>query len=61
MKYKKLFSTILLSAALSLQASAYTVTTVAEEPRWQIDWSYNQTRPDWQEPAAERQGYWSTG
>ena len=59
MKYKKLFSTILLSAALSLQASAYTVTTVAEEPQWQIDWSYNQTRPDWQEPAAENFENWT--
>ena len=59
MKYKKLYSTILLSAALSLQASAYTVTTVAEEPQWQIDWSYNQTRPDWQEPAAENFENWT--
>ena len=42
----------LLSAALSLQASAYTVTHVAEAPQWQIDWSYNQPRPDWQEPSA---------
>ena len=42
----------LLSAALSLQVSAYTVTHVAEAPQWQIDWSYNQPRPDWQEPSA---------
>jgi hypothetical protein len=41
----------LLSAALSLQVSAYTVTHVAEAPQWQIDWSYNQPRPDWQEPS----------
>lgn len=59
MNYKKLFSTILLSAALSLQASAYTVTTVAEAPQWQIDWSYNQTRPDWQEPVAENFENWT--
>jgi hypothetical protein len=47
-----MFCTLLLSAALSLQASAYTVTHVAEAPQWQIDWSYNQPRPDWQEPSA---------
>ena len=52
MNYKKMFCTVLLSAALSLQVSAYTVTHVAEAPQWQIDWSYNQPRPDWQEPSA---------
>ncbi len=52
MNYKKMFCTVLLSAVLSLQASAYTVTHVAEAPQWQIDWSYNQPRPDWQEPSA---------
>jgi len=43
---------LVLSAALSLQASAYTVTPVTEAPQWQVDWSYNQERPDWQEPDA---------
>ena len=52
MNYKKMFCTLLLSAVLSLQVSAYTVTHVAEAPQWQIDWSYNQPRPDWQEPSA---------
>ena len=52
MNYKKLFSMVVLSALLSLQASAYTVTPVAEAPQWQVDWSYNQERPDWQEPDA---------
>ncbi len=52
MNYKKLFSTMFLSAALALPASAYTVTTVEEKPQWQIDWSYNQERPAWQEPDA---------
>ena len=52
MNYKKMFCTVLLSAVLSLQVSAYTVTHVAEAPQWQIDWSYNQPRPDWQEPSA---------
>lgn len=59
MKYKKLFSTILLLAALALQANAYTVTTVDEAPQWQIDWSYNQGRPDWQEPAAGNFENWT--
>ena len=36
----------------AMQASAYTVTTVAEAPQWQIDWSGNEVRPDWQEPDA---------
>ena len=52
MNYKKLFSTVVLSALLSLQVSAYTVTPVTEAPQWQVDWSYNQERPDWQEPDA---------
>lgn len=59
MKYKRLISVMLLSAALALQASAYTVTTVSEKPQWQMDWSYNQTRPDWQEPAAENFENWT--
>lgn len=59
MKYKRLISVLLLSAALALQASAYTVTTVTEKPQWQIDWSYNQTRPNWQEPAAENFENWT--
>ena len=52
MNYKKFFGTLFLSAALSLPASAYTVTPVAEAPQWHTDWSYNQPRPDWQEPDA---------
>lgn len=59
MKYLKLFSTMLLSLALALQASAYTVTTVDGVPEWQIDWSYNQERPDWQEPASENFENWT--
>ena len=59
MKYKKLFSTVLLLAALALQASAYTVTPADEAPQWQIDWSYNQERPDWQEPASENYENWT--
>lgn len=52
MKYKILLSTILLSAALALQASAYNVVTADEAPQWKVDWSGNQARPDWQEPDA---------
>ena len=49
---KKTLITMLLAASLSLDASAYKVTHVAEAPQWQVDWSYNQERPDWQEPDA---------
>ena len=49
---KKTISTMLLAAAFSLEASAYQVTHVAEAPQWRVDWSYNQERPDWQEPDA---------
>ena len=52
MNYKKLLSAVFLSAALTLQTAAYTVTPVDEAPQWQIDWSGNETRPDWQEPNA---------
>ena len=50
---------LLLSVALALQASAYTVTTVEEAPEWQIDWSNNQTLPDWQEPDAGKFENWT--
>ena len=49
---KKTLITMLLAAALSLEAYAYQVTHVAEAPQWRVDWSYNQERPDWQEPDA---------
>ena len=49
---KKTISTMLLAAAFSLEVSAYQVTHVDEAPQWQVDWSYNQERPDWQEPLA---------
>ncbi len=29
----------------------YTVSTAQEAPQWQIDWSYNQQRPDWKNTA----------
>jgi len=52
MNYKKLFSALLLSVAVALQAAAYTVTPVDVAPQWKIDWSYNHSRPDWHEPDA---------
>ena len=54
-----LLLTMLLSAAMALQASAYTVTPADEVPQWQVDWSYTQERPDWQEPAAENYENWT--
>ena len=54
-----LLFTLLLSAALTLQANAYTVTTVAEAPQWQIDWSGNQARPDWTEPDGSLYENWT--
>ena len=52
MNFKKIFSTVLLLASLSLNVAASTEISVGEAPKWQIDWSYNQARPDWQEPNA---------
>ena len=54
-----LLLTMLLSAAMALPASAYTVTPADEVPQWQVDWSYTQERPDWQEPAAENYENWT--
>lgn len=48
-----------LLVALTLQASAYTVTTADEAPAWQVDWSYNQARPDWTEPDGSTFENWS--
>ncbi|MBQ7443879.1 MAG: dockerin type I repeat-containing protein [Bacteroidaceae bacterium] len=52
MNYKKLLSTALLAAAFATHAAAYTVTPAEQAPQWQIDWRYNQQRPEWQEPQA---------
>ena len=52
MNYKRLLSTALLTVALALQATAYTVTPVEGAPQWQIDWSADLPRPEWQEPDA---------
>ncbi|MBR1447709.1 MAG: hypothetical protein IJ588_03050 [Prevotella sp.] len=55
-----LYSTAILLASLTLGAcssdddepSGYSVETVSEAPVWQVDYSGNESRPDWQEPNA---------
>ncbi len=71
MKHSIFLSTIILLASLTLGACSkddddtdnepkgYTVTNVAEEPNWQVDWTYNQSRPDWQEPVASDYENWT--
>ena len=39
--------------------SGYTVETVSQTPTWQIDWSANDARPDWQEPSASDFDNWT--
>lgn len=38
---------------------AYTETFVNEAPKWQIDWSNNQERPNWTEPDASLYANWT--
>ena len=56
-----LYSTVILLASLTLGACGsddndtpsnynYTVETVSQAPTWQVDWSGNEARPDWQAP-----------
>ena len=56
---KKIYLSLVLLTSLFLGAcssdddsndAAYTETTQSEAPDWQIDWSNNQERPDWEEP-----------
>ena len=56
---KKIYLSLVLLTSLLLGAcssdddnndAAYTETTQSEAPDWQIDWSNNQERPDWEEP-----------
>ena len=37
----------------------YTETAVSEAPVWQIDWSFNQERPNWTKPDASSYGNWT--
>ena len=37
----------------------YTETTVSEAPKWQIDWSNDQDRPNWSEPDASSYENWT--
>ena len=39
--------------------AAYTVTQQSESPGWQIDWSYNQERPDWTTPDGSGYENWT--
>lgn len=41
------------------QNAIYTETTVGEAPAWQIDWSFNQARPNWTEPNASLYENWT--
>lgn len=65
---KKTYLALVLLASLLLGAcssdddsngAAYTETTQSEAPDWQIDWSYNQERPDWTEPDGTRYENWT--
>lgn len=40
--------------------AAYTVTSVTEAPTWQVDWTGNDARPEWQEPNAADYENWTT-
>ncbi len=40
-------------------SKAYTAEVVEEEPAWHVNWQYNQTRPDWQEPQASAYENWT--
>lgn len=41
------------------KASAYTETEQSETPKWQVDWSNNQDRPNWTEPDASNFENWT--
>lgn len=68
---KKMYLAVALLASLVLGACSsdddndsksapYTETTVSEAPVWQIDWNYNQERPDWQKPDGSLYQNWTT-
>ena len=40
--------------------AAYTETAISEAPQWQIDWNYNQARPDWTKPDESLYENWTT-
>ena len=70
---KKLYLSVVLLASLAFGACssddadsknngnniAYTETTVAEAPVWQVDWTGNQERPEWSEPDDSNYEYWT--
>ena len=68
---KKMYLAVALLASLVLGACSsdddndsksapYTETTVSEAPVWQIDWNYNQERPEWQKPDGSLYQNWTT-
>lgn len=69
---KKMYLAVALLASLVLGACSssddnndsknapYTETTASEAPVWQIDWNYNQERPDWQKPDGSLYQNWTT-
>ena len=66
MKSIKIMSILLASLFLGAcssdddsNSSPYTETSLSEAPVWQIDWSYNQERPDWTEPDATAYENWT--
>lgn len=68
MKYRILFSTFILLAAITLvtacsdddeSAGSFSVSNVADEPQWQVDWTFNQERPDWQSPEESNFDNWA--
>ena len=66
---RMVFRSVILLASLTLlwacskdddeNNSTYSVANVSESPAWQIDWSNNQERPDWQEPVASDYENWA--
>ena len=40
--------------------SGFTVETVSQAPSWQVDWTGNESRPEWQEPESNNYENWAT-
>lgn len=70
MKHNIFIPTSIILAALILTSAckddnnssddiAYSIEKTSEAPDWQIDWSHNQSRPDWQDPDVSAYEFWS--
>ena len=65
-----LYSTAILLASLTFGACSsdddepktegYSVETVSQAPSWQVDWTGNESRPEWQEPESNNYENWAT-